>query len=215
MPSISVSIKLWLQLTRALLTLATIQTTRQLSTQYRQLSSRLAQWGRRMARRPKVPTLSDLEATSSGGDASAAATDELGAVDKPPAGKPPRQRRPSEGRPKREVEMIARLTQFYGAVGALTYAFNQADGQVIMAAAADRATEMVNVARHHAHMWTVLEAMTTGGDYVPLIVGHGSLAMAIMANHGVTLQSIMAKRPPKVDGQADAQAATWAGGVSA
>jgi len=147
--------------------------------------------GRFLPRDPSDPSLTEslLDNDTPGG---APSENDAPVNDKPPKGK---SHQAKGGRPKRETEMIGRLTQFYGSVGMLAFAFSQADGAVLMQGAADRANELVNVARHHEAMWNVLETLTTGGDYVPLIVGHGAMLMTIMGNHGITLATLTKRAP--------------------
>jgi len=57
-------------------------------------------------------------------------------------------------------------------------------GVLLMMSAEKRATELVNVARHHKKMMAFLKSITTSNDYVTLAIGHGFMAYAILAHFG-------------------------------
>ena len=86
---------------------------------------------------------------------------------------------------KREMDMVTEMTKLYGTVGTMLFLVSPADGVLIAQGAADRAKEVVMVARHHPQMWNVLVTLTTASDYTPFFVGHGMLLVALLQNHNV------------------------------
>ena len=89
------------------------------------------------------------------------------------------------------------LIDFYSGIGIVLMAFSPADAVIVINQAPQRAKELSDVAKHNPRFAKFLRRMMTGNAYTVAILGHGSMLMAIMANHGVTPQSIMERMRAK------------------
>lgn len=79
---------------------------------------------------------------------------------------------------------IKDLTALYENLGALIALRDPLTGLIVIKSAEERATELINVAKHHKKMLEVLRRIAKGGDYGACIMGHLSMIMAILAVHG-------------------------------
>lgn len=84
--------------------------------------------------------------------------------------------------PAATKKLIAELTGLYATIGIIVGGVDKYTGTLIMMSAEQRATELVNVARHHKKMMDFLKAMTASNDYLACIMGHGMMAYAILAH---------------------------------
>lgn len=76
------------------------------------------------------------------------------------------------------------LLEQLAALGMITCTIHQADGLVIMERADPLATKIVAVARQNPAVYKALKAYLTGSVYSVLALEVGTIANAIMANHG-------------------------------
>ena len=76
-----------------------------------------------------------------------------------------------------------KLVGFYTMAGFLLTQYDTYDGLVIIKGANDRATELVNVAKHNTGLFVVLESLVESNDYFALVMGHGMVAYAILSHH--------------------------------
>lgn len=91
----------------------------------------------------------------------------------------PKGSRPAPGNHK---QLIGELTGLYATIGMLVSGVDAYTGVLLIQQAEKRATEMVNVARHHKEMLAFLKRLTTSNDYIACIMGHGMMAYAILAH---------------------------------
>jgi len=75
------------------------------------------------------------------------------------------------------------IASIYGTMGVFLAGRNQYDGMVLISGAHDRATEVVNVAAHNKRNFELLERIFAQGDFMKMVVGHGAMIYAILANH--------------------------------
>jgi hypothetical protein len=98
--------------------------------------------------------------------------------------KPPVTRnRQARVNPAKLKQVTDGITSLYATLGIALYARDQYDGLVVMTTAQDRAVELVNVAKHHKWLMDLLIRITQSSDYVTLVIGHGTLAYALLAHH--------------------------------
>ena len=76
-----------------------------------------------------------------------------------------------------------KLVGFYTMTGFLLTQYDTYDGLVIIKGANDRATELVNVAKHNTGLFVVLESLVESNDYFALVMGHGMVAYALLSHH--------------------------------
>lgn len=101
------------------------------------------------------------------------------------------------------------IAEFYAGLGLLLMAFSPQDAVIVINCAPQRAKELAEIAKHNPGFARFLRRMMTGNAYSVAILGHASMIMAIMANHGVTPGTIMERmrKPPQLthsQGQANA-----------
>lgn len=93
--------------------------------------------------------------------------------------------KPPEGRDnKSHQKLIKEVAGLYENVGFLLSMRDPITGLIVIKSAEDRATELVNVAKHHKKFMEVLKRITKGNDYWACFWGHMSMVMAILAVHG-------------------------------
>lgn len=83
-----------------------------------------------------------------------------------------------------QKKLAKELSGFYATIGLFVARADAYDGMLLIGESEKRATEVIMVARHHAGMLKVIERIVTGNDYISLIMGHGIMLYAILANHG-------------------------------
>jgi len=105
---------------------------------------------------------------------------ETSSDDSPPAGMPT-----EKARPRAQQKLIDDLTGWYTGIGALFLVADPTVGMLIMQGANQRATELVDVARHHPKMMKSLQNMVKDSDYMALIMGHGGMIFTILQHFGV------------------------------
>jgi hypothetical protein len=79
---------------------------------------------------------------------------------------------------------IKDLTSLYENLGALLSLRDPLTGLIIINSAEERATELVNVAKHHKRLLDALRRLSKGGDYGACIMGHLGMIITILAVHG-------------------------------
>ena len=84
----------------------------------------------------------------------------------------------------RLAKLTNELAKLYATIGLFTTRFDTYDGLILIRESHHRATEVVNVAKHHKRMLEALEAIVDSNDYVACFIGHGMMAYAILAHHG-------------------------------
>lgn len=91
-------------------------------------------------------------------------------------------------KPPRDNKTFAKdikdLTELYENIGALIALRDPLTGLIIIKSAEQRATELVNVAKHHKKLLEILRRIAKGGDYGACVMGHVSMIIAILAVHG-------------------------------
>lgn len=85
----------------------------------------------------------------------------------------------------KDAKLLAGLQGIYYLVGTVLMFVNAKDANIVIAAAPDRALELLAVANHHPQFKMWLERFTQSNDYLSLVLGHGLMAMAILANHNM------------------------------
>lgn len=79
---------------------------------------------------------------------------------------------------------IKDLASLYENLGGLISLKDPLTGLIIIQSAEERATELINVAKHHKKLLEVLRRIAKGGDYGACIMGHLSMVITILAVHG-------------------------------
>lgn len=75
------------------------------------------------------------------------------------------------------------IAALYYGVGMLVSALDTYDGAIIIGGAEQRATELINVARHNKTFLAFLRKMTQASDIGALIIGHASMMLPILMHH--------------------------------
>lgn len=70
-------------------------------------------------------------------------------------------------------------------IGTLVYAFDQYDGQIIIAGSDRLASSLVDVAETNPKVRKGLEAFTTGGAWAGVAMAAAAIAIPILAHHGM------------------------------
>lgn len=83
-----------------------------------------------------------------------------------------------------EKKLIQDLAGQYAGIGFLVTGFDAYTGVMLIKEAEKRATELVNVARHHKKMMEFLKRLAAGNDYMTCILGHGIMLYAIASHFG-------------------------------
>ena len=84
----------------------------------------------------------------------------------------------------RQKKLVQDLAGLYASIGMLVASADTYTGVLLMQHAEKRATELVDVAKHHPEMMKWLERLTTSNDYITCIIGHGIMTYAILAHFG-------------------------------
>lgn len=95
----------------------------------------------------------------------------------------------------KDAKLLAGIQGIYYLVGTMLVFVNQKDAQIVIAGAPDRAAELLAVANHNPAFKKWLIRFTESNDYLSLILGHGLMAMAILANHKLVPDSIAQNLP--------------------
>lgn len=98
----------------------------------------------------------------------------------------PKGEQPQPGRPlsSAEKKLVQDLAGQYAGIGFLVTGFDAYTGVVLIKEAEKRATELVNVARHHKKMMEFLKRLAAGNDYMTCLLGHGIMIYAIASHFG-------------------------------
>jgi uncharacterized protein YciI len=83
------------------------------------------------------------------------------------------------------TKLKAQITSFYENVATVVGMFSPADGQVIMAHSAPCGEAMAEWAETDPRVRAALERMMTGSAWTKVAFLHGSMGLAIAANHGI------------------------------
>jgi hypothetical protein len=83
-----------------------------------------------------------------------------------------------------QKKLAMQLSGLYATIGIFVTRFDTYDGMLLISESEKRAQEVIMVARHHKGVLAIIERIVTGNDYVSLLMGHGVMLYAILANHG-------------------------------
>lgn len=88
-------------------------------------------------------------------------------------------------KPAKPAKLTLEIAFLYEKLGNLVATFSPIDGALISAGAIERAEELMAIGRINPAFMKVLKQLVSGNAYIQAILGHGMVAMAIMANHGI------------------------------
>lgn len=77
-----------------------------------------------------------------------------------------------------------RLEHRYAGLGMFLFPFRPYAGKLLMNTRVERSMEVVKYCRHSKRLWNILESLLSNSDLAALIIGHGSLLLAIFIQSG-------------------------------
>lgn len=88
-------------------------------------------------------------------------------------------------KPSKPNKLTLQLSFLYEKLGELIGKFNPIDGVLISSGAIDRASELYAIGQSNPAFMNFLKTLVSGNAYIAAILGHGMVALAILANHGL------------------------------
>lgn len=90
-----------------------------------------------------------------------------------------------DSKPSKPNKLTLQLSFLYEKLGELIGKFNPVDGVLISLGAIDRASELYAIGQTNPAFMNFLKTLVSGNAYIAAILGHGMVALAILANHGL------------------------------
>lgn len=121
--------------------------------------------------------------------------------------------RAPRGTGKRSPQLERKLQEFFGAIGSAVFFFDQHCGAVLLEGSERMAHALTNLANQYPTVRRTLESMTQAGAIGEVVIAGATVAMPIMAHHGLLPQNIsilLAPRGSKNGASAESSADTSA-----
>lgn len=108
---------------------------------------------------------------------------------------------------KRSPLLERKLQEFMGAIGSAVFFFDQHCGAVLLEGSERMAHALANLANQYPSVRRTLEAMTQAGAVGEVVIAGATIAMPIMAHHGMLPQQFGALFAPQTRGSRNGDSA--------